>query len=197
MKDLSQLTDDALVELYVNGNNEAFDTLLERYKSKLYSYIYYTVHDEDVANDIFQDTFVKVITYIQAGRYTPSDKFQAWITRISHNIIMDYYRNISTDDTTSSDYDNGEILNTVRLSDPSIEMQQVHDQTLAEVGQLYKMLPESQSQVIYMRFYQDMSFKEIAEELGISINTALGRVRYALINMRRIASEKNISLAVS
>ena len=184
MKDLSQLTDDALVELYVNGNNEAFDTLLERYKSKLYSYIYYTVHDEDVANDIFQDTFVKVITYIQAGRYTPSDKFQAWITRISHNIIMDYYRNISTDDTTSSDYDNGEILNTVRLSDPSIEMQQVHDQTLAEVGQLYKMLPESQSQVIYMRFYQDMSFKEIAEELGISINTALGRVRYALINMR-------------
>ena len=197
MKDLSQLTDDALVELYVNGNNEAFDTLLERYKSKLYSYIYYTVHDEAVANDIFQDTFVKVITYIQAGRYTPSDKFQAWITRISHNIIMDYYRNISTDDTTSSDYDNGELLNTVRLSDPSIEMQQVHDQTLAEVGQLYKMLPKSQSQVIYMRFYQDMSFKEIAEELGISINTALGRVRYALINMRRIASEKNISLAVS
>jgi len=197
MENLNQLTDDELVKLYTNGKNEAFDILLERYKSKLYSYIYYTVHDEDVADDLFQETFVKVIVYLQANRYIPSGKFQAWIRRIAHNMIMDYYRQKVGENIVHNNSEDGELLNNSNLADPSIEMQQVNNQTFSDVEKLYKMLPNVQSQVVFMRFYQDLSFKEIADELGISINTALGRMRYALINMRRIAEEKNISLAIN
>ena len=197
MENLNQLTDDELVKLYTNGKNEAFDILLERYKSKLYSYIYYTVHDEDVADDLFQETFVKVIVYLQANRYIPSGKFQAWIRRIAHNMIMDYYRQKVGENIVHNNAEDGELLNNSNLADPSIEMQQVNNQTFSDVEKLYKMLPNVQSQVVFMRFYQDLSFKEIADELGISINTALGRMRYALINMRRIAEEKNISLAIN
>ncbi len=193
MNSHTHLTDDELVKMYANGNNEAFDSLLNRYKSKLYSYIFYTVHNEDLANDIFQETFVKVILSIQSKHYAPSGKFYAWITRIAHNMIMDQYRQKNCDTLISEDPETGQITGDVTLSDPSFEMQQVYDQSLNDVVTLYKMLPEAQSQIVFMRFYQDMSFKEIAEELGISINTALGRMRYAIINMKRIAAEKNIS----
>ena len=189
----NHLTDDELVKMYANGDNEAFDSLLNRYKSKLYSYILYTVHDEDTANDIFQETFVKVILSIQSKHYAPSGKFYAWITRIAHNMIMDFYRQKNNENMVSDDAENGQRLNNERLSDPSYEMQQVYEQSLSDVVVLYKMLPKAQSEIVFMRFYQDMSFKEIAEELGISINTALGRMRYAIINMKRIAAEKNIS----
>jgi len=193
MNSHTHLTDDELVKMYANGNNEAFDSLLNRYKSKLYSYIFYTVHNEDLANDIFQETFVKVILSIQSKHYAPSGKFYAWITRIAHNMIMDQYRQKNCDTLISEDPETGQITGDVTLSDPSFEMQQVYNQSLNDVVTLYKMLPEAQSQIVFMRFYQDMSFKEIAEELGISINTALGRMRYAIINMKRIAAEKNIS----
>ena len=193
MNSHTHLTDDELVKMYANGNNEAFDSLLNRYKSKLYSYIFYTVHNEDLANDIFQETFVKVILSIQSKHYAPSGKFYAWITRIAHNMIMDQYRQKNCDTLISEDPETGQITGDVTLSDPSFEMQQVYDQSLNDVVTLYKMLPEAQSQIVFMRFYQDMSFKEIAEELGICIYTALGRMRYAIINMKRIAAEKNIS----
>lgn len=192
MKNLDHLTDDELVRLYASGNNEAFDSLLDRYKSKLYSYIYYTVHDEDTANDVFQETFVKVICSIQAHHYAPSGKFYAWTTRIAHNIIMDLFRQNNNENTIAED-EEGLLLNEASLYDPSFEMQQIHNQSISDIVVLYKMLPKSQSEIVYMRFYQDMSFKEIADELGISINTALGRMRYALLNMKRLATEKNIS----
>lgn|SRR5574344_598394 len=195
MENLIQLTDDELVKLYAKGTNEAFDTLLERHKSKLYSYIYYNVHDEDVADDLFQETFIKVIMHIQSGKYSAEGKFAAWTRRIAHNMIMDYYRQKLGENTVSNDAEDGELLNNAYLADPSIEMQQVHNQTLDDVEKLYKMLPKVQSEVVFMRFYQDLSFREIADELGISINTALGRMRYALINMKKIATEKNISLS--
>ncbi len=189
----SHLTDDELVKMYANGSNEAFDSLLSRYKNKLFSYIFYTVHDEDMANDIFQETFVKVILNIQSGNYVPSGKFYAWITRIAHNMIMDQYRQQGLNNFIQEDPETGQVANNVELSDPSFEMQQVYDQSISDVVKLYKMLPDVQREIVFMRFYQDMSFKEIAEELGISINTALGRMRYAIINMKRIAAEKNIS----
>ena len=189
----SHLTDDELVKMYANGSNEAFDSLLSRYKNKLFSYIFYTVHDEDMANDIFQETFVKVILNIQSGNYVPSGKFYAWITRIAHNMIMDQYRQQGLNNFIQEDPETGQVANNVELSDPSFEMQQVYDQSISDVVKLYKMLPDVQREIVFMRFYEDMSFKEIAEELGISINTALGRMRYAIINMKRIAAEKNIS----
>ena len=189
----SHLTDDELVKMYANGSNEAFDSLLSRYKNKLFSYIFYTVHDEDMANDIFQETFVKVILNIQSGNYVPSGKFYAWITRIAHNMIMDQYRQQGLNNFIQEDPETGQVANNVELSDPSFETQQVYDQSISDVVKLYKMLPDVQREIVFMRFYQDMSFKEIAEELGISINTALGRMRYAIINMKRIAAEKNIS----
>ena len=189
----SHLTDDELVKMYANGSNEAFDSLLSRYKNKLFSYIFYTVHDEDMANDSFQETFVKVILNIQSGNYVPSGKFYAWITRIAHNMIMDQYRQQGLNNFIQEDPETGQVANNVELSDPSFEMQQVYDQSISDVVKLYKMLPDVQREIVFMRFYQDMSFKEIAEELGISINTALGRMRYAIINMKRIAAEKNIS----
>jgi RNA polymerase sigma factor (sigma-70 family) len=190
------LTDDQLVEMYAQGNNEAFDALLDRYKSKLYSYIYLTVRDEDLANDLFQETFVKVIMRIQEGRYQASGKFQAWITRIAHNLIMDSYRLRAGENAMSNDGDGPDLLNDVSLADESYEQQLVYSQTLEDVKKLCQMLPQSQSEVVYMRFYSNMSFKEIADKLDISINTALGRMRYALLNMRRLACENHISLSL-
>ena len=192
MKDHKHLTDDDLVKMYAGGDNEAFDALLERYRYSLYSYILFNVRNEDVANDIFQETFVKVITNIQAGNYLASNKFQAWITCIAHNIIMDNFRKQSSDNTVSCDDEDNAILNCANLCDSNIETQRIREQSLSDIVTLYKQLPKPQSEIVFMRFYQDMSFKEIAEELNISINTALGRMRYALINMKRIATQKNL-----
>ena len=190
-------TDDELVMMYANGNNEAFDILLDRYKSKLYSYIYYTVQDEELANDFFQDTFVKVITRIQDGKYMPTGKFQAWLLRIAHNLIIDYYRQKENENWVMNDEAEYDLLNDAPLASPCYESELVNEQTLKDVKYLCQLLPENQSQVVYMRYYYNMSFKEIADQLDISINTALGRMRYALINMRKIAQEKNISLTLN
>ena len=194
MKSKSTLTDDELVMLYAKGNNEAFDTLLDRYKSKLYTYIYLTVHDEILAEDFFQETFVKVILHIQGHRYNPNGKFQAWLTRIAHNLIIDYYRQKAGECVVPSENMGYDLLNNSNLADPSHETKLVSEQTLSDVKTLYMMLPQPQSEVVYMRYYCNMSFKEIADNLNISINTALGRMRYAIINMRRMATEKGISL---
>lgn len=196
MNRFQNATDDELISLYANGCNEAFDQLLDKYQSKIYSYIYYAVHDEDAANDIFQETFVKVLTSIQDRKYVPSGKFQAWVTRIAHNIIIDSYRQTPGEELIIMDDEEENRHFAYEPIDSCFETTQIAQQTLSEVEKLYKMLPKAQSEIIFMRFYQDLSFKEIADELGISINTALGRVRYALINIRKIAESKNISLSL-
>ena len=196
MQILAKLTDEQLVKAYVNGNNEAFDALLLRHQSKVYSYILHIVKDRDVANDIFQDTFVKIIMTLKQGRYTESGKFGAWLTRIAHNLIIDHCRQEKSENCVSTDNETTDLLNRRELSEGTIEDFLVADQISSDVRRKVDALQEPQREVLTMRFYRDMSFKEIADVTGVSINTALGRMRYAIMNMRRIASENNIILTV-
>ena len=147
-----------------------------------------------MAEDLFQETFVKAITTIQQGRYTASGKFGAWLTRIAHNMIIDGFRQDRNENTISNDEFEVDLLNDADLCDDNVEMQMINEQTLSDVRRLVDALPDNQREVVYMRYYQDLSFKEIADITGVSINTALGRMRYALIGMRRLAEEKNIVL---
>lgn len=196
MENLNQLTDDMLVALYSKGENKAFDELLSRYQSKLFNYIYFVVRNQEQAEDIFQETFVKAIVTIQQGRYTADGRFGAWLTRIAHNLVIDSFRQERNENTVSNDESEVDLFNNADLCDDNIEMQMINDQTFADVRRLVDALPDNQREVIYMRFYQDLSFKEIADITGVSINTALGRMRYAILNMRRIAREKDIVLQV-
>ena len=196
MKELKQMTDDMLVTLYLEGNNSAFDILLERHKDRLYNYIYFLVHSREVTEDIFQETFVKAIVTLQQGRYTNDGKFSAWITRIAHNLVIDQFRTERNENTVSNDETEIDLFNDVRFSEGNIENQFVNDQVLKDVRMLIDELPDCQREVVFMRYYQDLSFKEISDITGVSINTALGRMRYAVLNMRRIAEEKCISLTL-
>lgn len=198
MSNLSQMTDEELAMQYVQGNNKAFDLLLSRNQSKLFSYILFVVHDQDVANDIFQETFVKVVMKLQQGRYTPSGKFGAWVMRIAHNVIMDWYRDQRIDRMVevAKDNDLSNISSHEVLQD-SIESDFVRLQVLSDVKKMMNNLPAPQREVVYMRFYQGMSFKEIAETTEVSINTSLGRMRYAILNLRRMAKAHNIALQIA
>ncbi len=196
MQKTSELTDTRLVEAYANGDNKAFDELLKRHQNRVFTYINRIVNDRDLANDIFQETFVKVITTIRQGRYVESGKFSAWLTRIAHNLIIDHFRQEKGERTVSADESDGNILNRAELCEPCVEDNMSELQLHDDVRRIIEALPEAQRDVLKMRFYRDMSFKEIAEAMGTGINTALGRMRYALINMRRIASENNIELTV-
>ena len=197
MENLNHLTDDELVKIYEIGNNQAFEILLLRYKSKVYSYIYMIVRNRELSEDIFQDTFIKAIATIQQGRYVESGKFLAWINRIAHNLIIDHFRREKNENTISSDAVDYDIVNNnAKLSEKSIEETMSNEQVLADVVHLINLLPQSQQRVIRMRFFEDLSFKEIAEKTDVSINTALGRMRYALLNMRRIAAEKDVYLEI-
>lgn len=197
MENLKTLADDVLVQLYAKGNNQAFDTLLARHQSKIYSYIYFIVRNRDVADDIFQETFVKAIITIQQARYVETGKFQAWLVRIAHNLIIDFFRQERNENCISNDESEVDLLNNADLAEANIEMQMVTQQTMDDVRMLMDRLPATQREVVYMRYYQDLSFKEIAEITGVSINTALGRMRYALLNLRRMAGKRNLYLAVS
>lgn len=195
MENVSRLTDEELAISYVNGNNSAFDELLSRNQGKLFSYILFVVRDEDKANDLFQETFVKVITKLHQGKYVDSGKFGAWIMRIAHNVIMDWYREQRsrnlvepTDENDLSNLSGNEIL------DSNVENRYVNEQIMVDVKNMMNMLPPTQREVVFMRFYQDLSFKEIAEMTGVSINTSLGRMRYAILNLRRMTKEHNIVL---
>ena len=183
-----------LVGLYSDGDGKAFEILLNRYKDKLYSYIMFVVRNRDLADDIFQETFVKVIVTLQRGGYTCNGKFGAWITRIAHNLIIDGFRQERNENTVRNDEREYDLFNDARLSDSNIEDDMINEQTLRDVRRLMDMLPDNQREVVFMRYYQDLSFKEIADITGVSINTALGRMRYALINMRKMAAEKRITL---
>lgn len=196
MENLNQLTDDMLVALYSKGNDKAFDVLLSRYQGKIFNYIFFIVRNQELAEDLFQETFVKAIVTILQGRYTADGKFASWLTRIAHNLVIDSYRQERNENTISNDEVEADLFNNADLCDENIEMQMVNEQTLIDVRRLVDALPENQREVVYMRYYQNLSFKEIADIIGVSINTALGRVRYALINMRRIAEEKHVVLEV-
>ena len=195
MKNYDGMTDEMLALRYVEGDNRAFDELLARNQQKLYNYILFVVRDPELANDVFQDTFVKVITKLQEGKYTDSGKFSFWLTRIAHNVIMDSYRQQKSEHiiepTENNDLSN---LRDENLLDINRENEYVNTQILADVRHIMDALPAAQREVVYMRFYQDLSFKEIAETTGVSINTSLGRMRYALINMRRMAKQYEIQL---
>ena len=196
MDKLKQMADDALVTLYLEGNNSAFDVLLNRHKDRLFNYIFFIVRSKEVAEDIFQETFVKAIVTLQQGRYTNDGKFAAWITRIAHNLVIDQFRIERNENTVSNDETEIDLLNNAKLSEGNIENRMVNEQVLKDVRMLIDELPDCQREVVFMRYYQDMSFKEIADITGVSINTALGRMRYAVLNMRRIAAEKNVSLVM-
>lgn len=195
MENMRIMTDEELVVLYAKGNNTAFDILLSRYQSTIYSYINFIVRNKELAEDIFQETFVKVIMTIKQNRYTESGKFKAWITRIAHNLIVDNYRQERAENTISNDEVEGDLFNNMKLCDASIEESMVKQQVLKDVRRLVDFLPDNQREVLVMRYYQDLSFKEIADITGVSINTALGRMRYAILNMRKMAEEKHIELS--
>ena len=195
MKNYAGYTDEELALLYVGGDNRAFDELLAHNQQKLYTYIMFVVRDPELANDVFQETFVKVITKLQEGKYTDSGKFSFWLTRIAHNVIMDTYRQQKgehiVEPTSDNDLSN---LRSEDLLDINRENEFVNAQILDDVRHLMDALPAAQREVVYMRFYQELSFKEIAQMTGVSINTSLGRMRYALINMRRMARQHGIQL---
>ena len=196
MRIYTDKSDEQLISLYVDGTNEAFDELLERHKDRLYMYIFHSVKNEELADDIFQDTFVKAITTIKQGRYVDSGHFLAWITRIAHNLIIDYYRMVRTENLQSTDDTDVNILNRKEFSDVTVEDNLIVSQIHSDVRRLVRALPDNQREVLVMRYYKNMSFKEIADTTGVSINTALGRMRYAILNLRRMAEEHNIALAM-
>ena len=198
MKNLQDMTDEEFALSYADGNNRAFCFLLLRNPSKLFSYILFVVHDRDTAEDIFQETFVKVITRLQEGRYMVSGKFGAWIMRIAHNAIMDWYRDQAALRTVDTSADNDlSKLPGADLYEGNIENHYVNSQVMTDVRRLLDALPPMQREVVYMRFYQQLSFKEIADSTDVSINTALGRMRYALLNMRRMAKSYNMALQLA
>lgn len=195
MDNLKGMTDEELALSYVGGNNKAFDLLLSRTQSKLFSYILFVVHDHDRANDVFQETFVKVITKLHQGKYVNSGKFSAWLMRIAHNVIMDWYRDHRTENIVEPNEENDlSNISSRDLMEANVESQYVNTQVMNDVTRMMNQLPPTQREVVYMRFYQDMSFKEIAETTGVSINTSLGRMRYAVMNMRKMAREHQIML---
>lgn len=196
MDKLCKLSGEQLVKNYANGDSDAFDTLLARYQQKIYSYILFLVHDDEVADDLFQETFMKAIVTIRQGRYVESGRFSAWLTRIAHNLVIDKYRQDRNSNVISNDASDADLFNDASLSDITVEMKMITEQSLTDVGRLLKELPDNQKEVLYMRFYQDLSFKEIADATGVSINTALGRMRYGLINLRKMVSERGIVLEV-
>lgn len=191
---MQKQTDEQLVTAYANGDNKAFDALLNRHKQRLFSYIYQLVRDSDLADDIFQETFVKAITTIRQGRYNDLGKFSAWLYRIARNLAVDSFRADKNEGTLSTDDGNFDILNRRELAQETVEDAMVDLQIEEDLRRLVERLPENQREVVTMRYYRDLSFKEIAEITGVSINTALGRMRYALLNLRRMAKEKDVSL---
>lgn len=198
MKNLEEMTDEELAVSYIEGDNRAFDMLLSNNQRKVFTYILFVVRNRDVANDVFQDTFVKVITQLQQKRYAPNGKFSAWVMRIAHNEIMDWYRTQRSGHIVEATEDNDlSNIGGLDFSLSSVESQYVNSQVLTDVRRMMNLLPASQREVVYMRFYQGMSFKEIAETTGVSINTSLGRMRYAILNLRRMAKENCVQLQLA
>ncbi len=185
--------DDELITRYVNGDESALKILINRHQKKVFSYIMLSVKNRELAEDIFQDTFIKVINTLKSGNYKEEGKFLQWVMRIANNLKIDYYRKVQRMPAyeTSTDFD---IFDVINGTDPSIEQKLITEQIHNDVKGLIQYLPDEQREVLEMRIYDDISFKDIAEMTGVSINTALGRMRYALINLRKIIKERNVIL---
>lgn len=187
------ITDAVLVSNYIKGDESALSVLITRHKQKIYSFIYSKVYDRDVTEDVFQDTFIKVIRTLKLGKYNEEGKFLPWVMRIAHNLVIDHFRKNSR----MPKFDNNQEFNIFSvISDSSLNAEKtiIKEQVQEDVRRLIEELPEDQKQVLVMRMYNDMSFKEISENTGVSINTALGRMRYALINLRKVIDKHNIVL---
>jgi RNA polymerase sigma factor (sigma-70 family) len=188
-----QISDQELIEQYLDGNKSALEKLITRHKDKVYTYIYLLIKDKALADDLFQDTFIKVINTLRSGAYNEEGKFIPWVMRIAHNLVIDHFRKNQRIPIIENKEDYN-VFKTYKVYDESVEDRIVEDQIYKQVRNLVDLLPEEQKEVLLMRHYADMSFKEIAEQTNVSINTALGRMRYALINLRKLIDEKKISL---
>jgi len=191
------LSDQELIEQFLSGDRSGIEKLINRHKTKVYTYILLVVKNQQLAEDIFQDTFIKVIRSLVDGKYKDNGRFASWVIRIAHNLIIDHFRKEKQINTLSNDDYEADIFNSKKLSDQNIEDVLIREQITNDVRMLIDELPEEQKQVILLRHYGGMSFKEIAEQTDVSINTALGRMRYALINLRKLIMRKNISLTMS
>lgn len=197
MENLNLMTDEELAIMYVDGDNKAFDLLLSRNQEKLFTYILFVVRDREMANDMFQETFFKVVSRLQQGKYIANGKFNAWLMRIAHNVIMDWYRQQRAQNIVDAPKENDLSNVGSTLLESSREGELVNNQVMEDVRRMMSHLPASQCEVVFMRFYQQMSFKEIAEATGVSINTALGRMRYAILNLRRMTREHQLTLQMA
>ncbi len=191
---LQHLDDAALVQNYIDGNERALEALIMRHKAKIYNFIYSKVFDRDTAEDIFQETFIKVIKTLKRGVYNEEGKFLPWVMRISHNLVIDFFRKNNRIPTFDNS-DEFDIFQLIGDGNPSAEHMMIEEQVVEDLQKLIVELPEDQKAVLTMRLYKDMSFKEIAESTGVSINTALGRMRYAIINLRKLIEENQIILS--
>lgn len=202
MEKYTKHTDDELVALYQDGDYKAFDELLARSQDRVYQYLYFMLNNEDAANDAFQDTFVRAIMALREGRYKQNGQFLPWLLRVARNLVIDRFRGQRTRRTTPLEIEDAQgestidVLNTAAYSEPDVEMATVLSESADDVKMMINRLPEEQREVVIMRYYQELSFKEIADLTDVSINTALGRMRYALINLRRMAAHRNLYLAV-
>ena len=188
-------SDQELISGFIDGESRHFEVLMNRYKDRVYTYIYLTVRDKAIAEDIFQDTFIKVIHSLKKGNYSHDNKFVSWVMRIAHNLAIDYFRKKKQLQTVPNKNEDGfDIFNNKQFSESTIEDKIVKEQISDTVRLLIEELPEDQKEVIILRHYVDMSFKEIAEKTGVSINTALGRMRYAVLNLRKLIEEKELTL---
>lgn len=193
MQKYSAETDEQLVRLYEEGNDAAFDQLLARHQQKVYSYIFGLVHDEDRANDIFQEVFIRAIMRIRSHQYVESGRFQQWLIRIAHNIIIDMYRREQLLVLVGDDVEVANIKNVARMTDSAPDERINIEESYSDIEKMIQLLPEPQQQVVKMRIYDNLPFKDIAQLTGCSINTALGRMRYAVLNLRRMAVKRDLT----
>ena len=193
---LNSKTDYELVQEFINGNQISIEYLITRHKNKVYTYILLIVKNEQLAEDIFQDTFIKVIQSLKQGKYRDNGRFLSWVIRIAHNLIIDHFRKEKQLNTLSNDSYETDIFNSKKMSDKNVEEFLIEDQIQNDVRKLIDELPDDQKEVILLRHYGGLSFKEIADQTNVSINTALGRMRYALINLRKLIKKHDISLTV-
>ena len=192
---LKKLSDHELLNTYISGNEDYINVLLNRHRKRILDYIYMMVKNRDVADDIFQETLIKVVRFVQEGRYTENGKFLSWVLRIAHNQVIDYFRQKKQRNNVSEGDAGYDILNNQKFSDHTVEEKLITNQIETDVRKLIDFLPPEQKEVVLMRYYMGLSFKEIAEQTDVSINTALGRMRYALINLRKLIDEKQLILS--
>ena len=191
------ISDYELIQRFIKGETSCFDQLIHRHKNKVFAYISMYIRDQALAEDLFQDTFMKVIQSVKAGRYQDNGKFISWVMRIAHNLIIDHFRRIKQMNTVSNDDYESDLFNSRKLAEDNVEDDMIRRQIQKDVRKMISMLPDDQREVVILRHYAELSFREIADTTGVSINTALGRMRYALINMRKIMEENKISLTLN